>query len=109
MRSKIPEGPTLVIDPPCKLHDFAWGIELLVQGVGIGEHMDRFTLAIGKYASLDVGDYAVVDFRRNTTGKPTSISRHAKRITVFFKDADYSIAQCIFGVDGDPVEVRLST
>jgi hypothetical protein len=33
-----------------------WGIELLVQGVGIGEHMDRFTPGIGKYASLDVRD-----------------------------------------------------
>ena len=85
-----------------------WGIELLVNGDGIGEHISRFTHPNGKYVSLAVSDYAVVDFRRNSTGQPRNISRHTKRITVIFKNDDYSIAQCIFGVDSDPVEVRLS-
>ncbi|KAJ3017691.1 UNVERIFIED_CONTAM: hypothetical protein HDU68_011515 [Siphonaria sp. JEL0065] len=39
-----------------------WGIELLVLGHGIGEHIDRFGPG-GKYFKLAVNDYAVVDFR----------------------------------------------
>jgi hypothetical protein len=42
-----------------------WGIELLVNGVGIGEHISRFTPAEGKYVALAVSDFIVVDFRRN--------------------------------------------
>ena len=75
-----------------------WGIELLVNGDGIGEHISRFTPPSGKYLALAVNDYAVVDFRRNTTGQPTNILRHSNRITVFFNYEDYSTAQCIFGL-----------
>ena len=85
-----------------------WGIELLVKGGGIGEHISRFTRPNGKYVPLDVRDYAVVDFRRNSTGEPTNTLRHPNRITVFFKKDDYSIAQCVFGLDDDLVAIRLS-
>jgi hypothetical protein len=84
-----------------------WGIELLVNGDGIGEHITRFTKLDGKYAALDVSDFSVVDFRRNSTGEPTNISKHPNRITVFFKNDDYSIAQCIFGEDSNIVEINL--
>lgn len=85
-----------------------WGIELLVNGKGIGEHISRFHPPNGKYVALAVSDYTVVDFRRNSTGQPTNISRHPKRITVFFKDDDYSIANCIFGLENVPVTISLS-
>jgi len=88
--------------------DLRWGIELLVNGDGIGEHISRFTVPDGKYVALAVSDYAVVDFRRNSTGQPTNISKHSNRITVFFKKDDYSIAHCIFGEDSDIVEINLS-
>jgi hypothetical protein len=85
-----------------------WGIELLVNGDGVGEHISRFAPPNGKYVALAVRDYAVVDFRRTTSGQPSNISRHSKRITVFFKNGDYSIAQCVFGLDKDPVAISLS-
>lgn len=85
-----------------------WGIELLVNGDGIGEHISRFTPPNGKYVALAVSDYTVVDFRRNSIGRPTNILRHSNRITVFFKDDDYSMAQCIFGLDNSPVKINLS-
>lgn len=85
-----------------------WGIELLVNGDGIGEHISRFTPPNGKYVALAVNDYAVVDFRRNPVGRPANILRHSNRITVFFKDNDYSIAHCIFGLNNTPVEINLS-
>jgi hypothetical protein len=85
-----------------------WGIELLVNGDGIGEHISRFTPPNGKYVALAVSDYTVVDIRRNSTGRPTNISRHSNRITVFFKNDDYSIANCIFGLDNAPVLISLS-
>ena len=85
-----------------------WGIELLVNGVGIGEHMSRFSPPNGKYAALAVNDYAVVDFRRNSTGLPTNISKFPKRVSVFFKSGDYTIARCIFGEDTAVIDIRLS-
>jgi len=62
-----------------------WGIELLVGGRGIGEHMSRFA-AGGKYAKLNVSDYAVVDFRKSAV---TEVQRYPKRITVFFDTGDF--------------------
>ena len=59
-----------------------WGIELLVGGVGVGEHIHRFA-DDGKYAKLKVKDYAVVDFRRSGV---SSVQKHDKRVTVFFND-----------------------
>ncbi|KAI3631251.1 hypothetical protein MIR68_010741 [Amoeboaphelidium protococcarum] len=85
-----------------------WGIELLVNGDGVGEQLSRFSSPDGKYAMLAVNDYAIVDFRRNATGQPTGISKHRNRISVFFKNDDYSVAQCLFGDDTAPIEIRLS-
>jgi len=76
-----------------------WGIELLVNGDRIGEHLGRFSPPNGKYASLAVNDYAVINFRGNATGQPTDSSKHPKRVSVFFKKDDYSVAQCRFGED----------
>jgi hypothetical protein len=85
-----------------------WGIELLVNGAGIGEHLSRFTPPDGKYVPLSVKDYAVVDFRTNETGEPTNISKHPNRVSVFFKNDDYSVAQCIFGEDTAAIEISLA-
>jgi len=85
-----------------------WGIELLVNGDGIGEHLFRFSPPNGKYVSLAVNDYAIVDFRRNATGQPTNISKHPKRVSVFFKNDDYSVAQCLFGEDTAAIEINLA-
>jgi hypothetical protein len=85
-----------------------WGIELLVNGDGIGEHISRFTPPDGKYVALAVSDYTVVDIRRNSTGQPTNISRQSNCITVFFKNDEYSIAQCILGLDNTAVAISLS-
>lgn len=73
--------------------DLRWGIELLIDGDGIGEHNTRFALN-GKYFALDVKDYAV---RGNSSGKTNNVSKHPKRISVFFKKGDYKVAQCFFG------------
>jgi hypothetical protein len=53
-----------------------WGIELLVNGGGTGNHLSRFSQPNGKYMSLAVNDYAIVDFRRNVTNQPTNISKN---------------------------------
>ena len=85
-----------------------WGIELLVNGDGTGEHLCRFSPPNGKYALLAVNDYVVVDFRRSATGQPTDISKHPNRVSVFFKNDDYSVAQCLFGEDTAAIEIRLA-
>jgi hypothetical protein len=71
-----------------------WGIELLVNGQGIQEHMDRFKFSKnGKYVPLGAKDYAVVDLRGNSSGKVTKVRHHPKRITVFFKLSDLSTCE----------------
>ncbi|KAJ3086375.1 hypothetical protein HK100_008721, partial [Physocladia obscura] len=84
-----------------------WGVELLVLGRGITEHIDRFGLN-GKYFKLDVKDYIVVDFRSSHDGQATNGQRHPKRVSVFFKTEDYSVCQCVFGLDQHAVVLYLS-
>ncbi|TPX71022.1 hypothetical protein CcCBS67573_g06320 [Chytriomyces confervae] len=85
-----------------------WGIELLVNGIGIGEHLSRFSTS-GKYFPLGVADYVVVDLRRNKSGgQPPNIARHPKRITVFFKDDKFESAQCLFGSAETIVQINLA-
>lgn len=81
-----------------------WRIELMINGDGVKEHLDRFDVG-GKYHALNVKDYILVDFRGNSTGQVTNIARHAKRLTVFFKKGDFSIANCCFGNDEFSLEL----
>ncbi|TPX55414.1 hypothetical protein CcCBS67573_g09472 [Chytriomyces confervae] len=83
-----------------------WGVGLLVQGRGFGEHIDRFG-ENGKYAMLAVQDYVVVDFRSSPDGEATSVQSHPKRVSVVFKEGDFSVCKCIFGLDEEPTELRL--
>jgi hypothetical protein len=85
-----------------------WGIELLVNGDGVGEHLDRFSPPDGKYVPLNVNDYAIVDFRCSASGQPTNIVMNSRRISVFFKNGDFSVAQCIFGHDPESIEIHLA-
>lgn len=85
-----------------------WGIELLVNGDRIGEHHSRFSPPNGKYVSLAVNDCAIMDFRRSATGEPTDISQHPNRVSVFFKNDDYSVAKCLFGEDTAAIEISLA-
>jgi hypothetical protein len=85
-----------------------WGIELLVNGSSIGEHLSRFSSPNGKYLPLHANDYAIVDFRRNMTGHPTKVTQNPKRVSVFFKNDDYSVAQCLFGEDTAAIEISLA-
>jgi hypothetical protein len=83
-----------------------WGLELLVNGDRITEHIDRFG-SNGKYSLLAVNDYAVIDFRGNKTGNVTNIVPNPKRITAFFKLGDFSTCTCIFGLDKEPISIKL--
>ncbi|KAI3641438.1 hypothetical protein MIR68_000568 [Amoeboaphelidium protococcarum] len=85
-----------------------WGIELLVNGDGVGEHLIRFSPPDGKYVLLAVNDYAIVDFRRNATDQPTGILKHPNRVSVLFDTDDYSVAQCLFGENTAPIEISLA-
>ena len=76
-----------------------WGIELLVQGKGITEHLSRFDEE-GKYNDLKVLDYRVVDFRVNSTGDATNVIPNDKCITVFFKSGEYSSCKVVTSVSG---------
>ncbi|TPX74549.1 hypothetical protein CcCBS67573_g04185 [Chytriomyces confervae] len=88
--------------------NLCWGIELLVNGIGTGEHLSRFSTT-GKYFPLGVADYVVVDLCRNKSGgQPPNIARHPKRITVFFKDDKFESAQCLFGSAETIVQINLA-
>ncbi|CAG8457744.1 10715_t:CDS:2 [Paraglomus brasilianum] len=85
---------------------FQWGLELLVNDDGITEHIDQFG-SNGKYSLLAVNDYAVIDFHGNKTGNVTNIVPNPKRITAFFKLGDFSTCTCIFGLDKEPISIKL--
>ncbi|TMW63834.1 hypothetical protein Poli38472_002775 [Pythium oligandrum] len=85
-----------------------WGLELLVNGDKIGEHISRFG-PDGKYAVLAVKDYAVIDFRRSNTGNITGVTRKEKRVTVFFQRGDFSKCLCIFGMDRTIYDIPLKS
>ena len=69
-----------------------WGVELLVNGDRVGEHLFRFT-PHGRYATLAVADYMVIDLRRGRAGNLPhnrviwNVLRHEKKSTVFFDPA----------------------
>jgi hypothetical protein len=75
-----------------------WGIELLILGDAISEHVSRFA-PDGKYALLRVLDYIVIDFRRTSTGDPSNVVLMEKRLSVFFKTGNFSSCTCVFGTD----------
>ena len=83
-----------------------WGIELLVNGKGISEHIDRFG-ENGKYFPLRASDYAVVDLRGNDNGQITQIVPHSNRISVFFKLGDFTSCKCIFRMEDQVVDIYL--
>ena len=84
-----------------------WGLELLVNGDRIGEHIDRFG-PNGKYSILGFTDYIVVDFRPSKNGEITFIEKHPKRLTVFFDLGDFTRCSCIFGESKEIVILKLN-
>jgi len=57
-----------------------WGLELLVLGHGIKEHLNRFAPG-GAYAPINASDFLVIDFRK---GPKTTISKFQNRLSLFF-------------------------
>lgn len=53
----------------------------------------------GKYVGLDYDDYLVVDFRVTATGEPTDVRRHERRMSVFFKQNDFTFCNVLCGFE----------
>ena len=83
--------------------DLRWGIELLIRGRNIGEHVERFG-DFGKYKALQMRDHIIVDFRK---GPATNIHLHQKRLTVFFDDK-FETCSCVYGAENEKFELALS-
>ena len=87
--------------------DLRWAIEALINVSGVDEHLSRLESEEGKYAGLPYDDYLVVDFRVNTTGKATNVRRHSRRMSVFFKQNDYTFCNVLCGEEERPVKISL--
>jgi hypothetical protein len=86
--------------------NFAWGIELLVEGRGVGEHVRRFG-EDGKYSRLECTDYIIIDLRR---GKPNhGVKKHKKKMTVFFESDNFQVCCLISGESKEIVSMRLES
>ena len=87
------------------------GIELLRNGDRVREHLDRFITnnegKKGKYVSLMLHDYVVVDIRASASGDVTSVQKDEHRISIFFKNGNFSSCNCIFGLN-DAITLSLS-
>ena len=75
--------------------DLMWGIELLKQGAGIGEHIARFG-PDGKYKMLEAKQFIIVDFRPMIGGRRTGVQRQPERLTFFFSE-DCQNVEYIYG------------
>jgi hypothetical protein len=82
--------------------NLSWGYALLINGVGIGEHLSRFSPPQWK---ICIAWCERLRCDRNTTGRPANISKHPNRISMFFKRDDSSVAQCRFGEDSAVVKI----
>ncbi len=82
--------------------DLRWGIELVVKGSNITEHLERFE-PLQKYAPLNCKEYLVVDFRQSSDGNPSNVTRHSNRLTVFFKPNDSSTCNVVIGTSSSEV------
>ena len=60
-----------------------FGIELLIKGDSVGEHLSRFGPG-GKYSGLKSKQYIVVDFRLMINDEPTNVRRKEDLLTIFF-------------------------
>jgi hypothetical protein len=82
-----------------------WGLELLVNGDRVKEHLNRFETD-GKYFPFGMSDYRVIDFR---LGDPTKskIVLCEKRITVFFQQNDFTTCTCMFGTTPEKRQINL--
>eukprot|EP00597_Dinobryon_sp_UTEXLB2267_P016680 CAMPEP_0201094074 /NCGR_PEP_ID=MMETSP0812-20130820/2494_1 /ASSEMBLY_ACC=CAM_ASM_000668 /TAXON_ID=98059 /ORGANISM="Dinobryon sp., Strain UTEXLB2267" /LENGTH=575 /DNA_ID=CAMNT_0047346531 /DNA_START=21 /DNA_END=1748 /DNA_ORIENTATION=+ len=78
--------------------ELRWAIEALINGNGVGEHLARLE-GQGKYVQLNYQDYLVVDFRVNATGEPTNVQKHRRRLSVFFKQGDFSYCNVLCGLE----------
>lgn len=87
--------------------ELRWAIEVLINGSGVGEHISRLE-SNGKYVGLAYNDYVVVDFRVNATGKPTNVMRHDRRMSVFFKQGDFSYCSVLCGVEQSAERIKLA-
>jgi hypothetical protein len=87
--------------------ELRWGIELLVQGNGIGEHISRFSTK-GKYSSLIPLDYIIVDFREKAEGTISRVERHEKWLSVLFAEgSDFSTCECLYGLEEKSFSISL--
>ncbi len=75
-----------------------WVIEALMCGRGWGEHMSRLE-GQDRYVGLAYADYLMVDFQANATGNPTNVQRHVRRMSVFFKQGDFTFCNVLCGFE----------
>lgn len=76
--------------------ELRWAIEAVLIDSGAGEHLSRL-VGQRKYVSLHYTDFLVIDFRVNATGEPTNVERHDHRMSVFFKQGDFTFCNLLCG------------
>ena len=72
--------------------DLKWSIELLKEGVGIGEHLLRFHKKTGKYREVETHQYLVVDLRGPRSSHRV-VAENPNRCTFYF-EKDFSSCIC---------------
>ena len=72
-----------------------WCIELMFQGSGVAEHVDRFDPLSGIYRDIDTKHKAVVDFRLHDNAIPPRNKRDLHRLVYWavVYDNDFSVAE----------------
>lgn len=77
-----------------------WGLQLLRNGDGIGEHLGRIT---GKYQNVEADEWLVVDCRIRTGRRPCP---DVDRCSLVFTE-DFRSCQCYMGLSEQPTTIQL--
>ena len=68
-----------------------WAIELLRDGSNLREHESRFEPG-GKYSTMPMGSYAVLDFRSHSSSQPKHLSFATSNTHLVVFSSDYGQA-----------------
>lgn len=79
-------------------NELKWSIELLKEGIGIGQHLARFHQTEGKYREVDTEQYLVVDLR-GPRAATRGVREDVNRCTFYF---EHDFSSCICKMRNEP-------
>src|SRR3546814_21127510 len=79
-----------------------WLLEFVIEGSKLGEHVQRFDLSSGRYATIPRTDWLIVDFRPQSSGEPSLLFDRV--LHVIYDDETFATARAVM-MDKEVIEL----